>query len=48
MLDYEDMHFPNLCFENKDLNQGSYKIGLLLGEMWDPQVVMKDFEKYKV
>lgn len=28
MLDYKDMHSPNLSFEIKDLSPGSYKIGL--------------------
>lgn len=39
MLDYKDMHFPNLCFENKDLSLGSYKIELWLGEKWASQVL---------
>ena len=39
MLDYKDMQFLNLSFENKDLGPGSYEIGLWLGEKWAPQVL---------
>ena len=39
MLDYKDMHSPNLSFEIKDISPGSYKIGLWLGEKSTPHVL---------
>lgn len=37
MLNYKDVYFPNLCFENKYLSQSCYEIELWLGEMWATQ-----------